>query len=152
MALEKAIVAVAKEQGPGFLSAQRKRAAKEGAQWRKAAGERFASWMKKEAPECLVGKTFEFDWTGEHGDGGAGLVAKRDLGKGEKFISIPRRVMLSTETAFRSKAVKLFSNDRILRSMPNLVLAMHLLFEAMNPSSYWSSSSEFENGGGGALS
>jgi len=90
------------------------------------------------------------DWLESHGaklDGvepedygqnaGFGLRATKDLSKGDLVISIPRRCFMSTETARDSTISTLIEKDPMLKSMPNVALALHLLIEKNSPASFW---------------
>jgi len=90
------------------------------------------------------------DWLETHGailDGiepadygtkaGFGLCATKDLKKGDCVISIPRRCFMSTETARDSTISTLMEKDPMLKSMPNVALALHLLIEKNSPASFW---------------
>ncbi|CAM6120332.1 unnamed protein product [Calypogeia fissa] len=67
---------------------------------------------------------------------GAGVVAQRKFDKGQMLCTVPAHVMMTTATAIRSKddVGILFKADPILRQMPTLILALHLLFEKHRPS------------------
>lgn len=68
------------------------------------------------------------------------LVAKTPFRKGENVISIPRRIMLTTETAIKDLDLYDFiKKDSIASTMQNVVLVLHLLNEySKGRKSYWS--------------
>ena len=68
---------------------------------------------------------------------GFGLCATKDLKRGDCVISIPRRCFMSTETARDSTISTLMEKDPMLKSMPNVALALHLLIEKNSPASFW---------------
>ena len=70
-------------------------------------------------------------------ESGFGLRATKDLKKGDRIICIPRRCFMSTETAKDSTISSLMEKDPMLRSMPNVALALHLLIEKNSPASFW---------------
>ncbi|XP_064622974.1 actin-histidine N-methyltransferase-like isoform X2 [Lineus longissimus] len=71
------------------------------------------------------------------GNGGDGLQATRDLPCQSLFLTIPRKVMMTTESAQLSSLGALIPQDNILKVMPNVVLALHVLCEQANPDSFW---------------
>lgn len=68
---------------------------------------------------------------------GFGLQAAKDLKEGEKFLSIPRDLMMTPASASESALGPLIAEDKILQVMPSIVLALHLLVEKRTPSSKW---------------
>nr|XP_023684573.1 histone-lysine N-methyltransferase setd3 [Paramormyrops kingsleyae]XP_023684574.1 histone-lysine N-methyltransferase setd3 [Paramormyrops kingsleyae] len=68
---------------------------------------------------------------------GYGLKATRDIKAEELFLWIPRKMLLTVESAKNSVLGSLYSQDRILQAMGNVTLALHLLCERSNPSSFW---------------
>jgi histone-lysine N-methyltransferase SETD3 len=57
--------------------------------------------------------------------------------RGEEVIRIPQKAMLSVETAKSSSIGTLIERDPLLKTMPNVVLAIHLLIERNSPASIW---------------
>eukprot|EP00466_Bigelowiella_natans_P018259 jgi/Bigna1/89596/estExt_fgenesh1_pg.C_520051 len=101
---------------------------------RKEAGEKFSAWLSKNAPDCKLGDAFEFKWDGL--EEGSGIVAKRALKRHEKFIEIPRDVMITSAQASQSPVGAVLMKDPTFARMPNLMLAVHVMFESLNPSSF----------------
>lgn len=68
------------------------------------------------------------------------LVTKEPLKKGDNVISVPRKLMLSTETAIKDVDLCDFiKKDSIASTMQNVVLVLHLLNEySKGKKSYWS--------------
>jgi len=52
-------------------------------------------------------------------------------------IRIPRKAMMSVDTAKVSSIGTLIERDPVLKTMPNVVLAIHLLIERNSPASLW---------------
>ncbi|XP_029453772.1 actin-histidine N-methyltransferase [Rhinatrema bivittatum] len=68
---------------------------------------------------------------------GFGLKATRDVKAEELFLWVPRKLLMTVESAKNSVLGSLYSQDRILQAMGNITLAFHLLCERANPSSFW---------------
>ncbi|XP_044291795.1 actin-histidine N-methyltransferase isoform X2 [Varanus komodoensis] len=77
---------------------------------------------------------FEVDNFGEEG---FGLRATREIKAEELFLWVPRKLLMTVESAKNSVLGSLYSQDRILQAMGNITLAFHLLCERCNPSSFW---------------
>jgi len=95
----------------------------------------FRAWMRLNAPESFLGERFDF------ADGleeGIGVLALLDLEKGQHFMSIPRKIMMTNSTA-RSSTTTLaaLASDPLVLKTPSLLLVLHLLFEKRNPTSFW---------------
>ncbi|XP_056151946.1 actin-histidine N-methyltransferase [Lampris incognitus] len=71
------------------------------------------------------------------GDEGYGLRATRDIKAEELFLWIPRKMLMTIESAKNSVLGPLYNQDRILQAMGNVTLALHLLCERANPLSPW---------------
>ncbi|XP_063804534.1 actin-histidine N-methyltransferase [Pseudophryne corroboree] len=68
---------------------------------------------------------------------GFGLKATKDIKAEELFLWVPRKLLMSVESAKNSVLGSLYSQDRILQAMGNITLAFHLLCERANPNSFW---------------
>lgn len=68
---------------------------------------------------------------------GYGVKATKDLKEMDPFIIVPRKIMLTTDTARESGLDALIVEDKILQAMPSIVLALHLLCERRSAESYW---------------
>ncbi|XP_009635173.1 actin-histidine N-methyltransferase-like isoform X1 [Egretta garzetta] len=68
---------------------------------------------------------------------GFGLKATREIKAEELFLWVPRKLLMTVESAKNSVLGSLYSQDRILQAMGNITLAFHLLCERANPSSFW---------------
>ncbi|KAM8920718.1 actin-histidine N-methyltransferase [Pelodytes ibericus] len=68
---------------------------------------------------------------------GWGLKATRDIKAEELFLWVPRKLLLTVESAKNSVLGSLYTQDRILQAMGNITLAFHLLCERADPSSFW---------------
>mmetsp|Transcript_19887 Transcript_19887/g.35483 ORF Transcript_19887/g.35483 Transcript_19887/m.35483 type:complete len:498 (-) Transcript_19887:131-1624(-) len=101
----------------------------------KVRGEVFSKWLLENAPGCMLGKTFNFNWGGL--EEGSGVIAQTNLKKHELFIRIPRKVMMTSTQASGSGLGKLMMKDPTFGSMPNLMLAMYVMFESLDPNSFY---------------
>lgn len=68
---------------------------------------------------------------------GLGLRATRDIAESELVIAIPRKVIMSVDTARQSEMGRLIEKDAMLQTMNNVTLALHLLLEKTSPASFW---------------
>nr|XP_020510872.1 actin-histidine N-methyltransferase [Labrus bergylta] len=73
----------------------------------------------------------------DFGSEGYGLKATRDIKAEELFLWVPRKMLMTVESAQNSVLGPLHSQDRILQAMENVTLAFHLLCERADPSSPW---------------
>eukprot|EP00072_Mus_musculus_P043212 XP_006516147.3 PREDICTED: histone-lysine N-methyltransferase setd3 isoform X9 [Mus musculus] len=55
----------------------------------------------------------------------------------ELFLWVPRKLLMTVESAKNSVLGPLYSQDRILQAMGNIALAFHLLCERASPNSFW---------------
>ncbi|KAF6211838.1 hypothetical protein GE061_012354 [Apolygus lucorum] len=71
-------------------------------------------------------------------DFGYGICATRDFAEGEFIISVPRKLMMTTESAMKSELDYHIRNDPMLAHMPNVILALFVLLEKFKgDSSFW---------------
>ncbi|XP_064602979.1 actin-histidine N-methyltransferase-like [Liolophura sinensis] len=68
---------------------------------------------------------------------GYGLKAEKDFKTADLFLSIPRKLMLTLDSAKLSPLGPFMSDDKILQSMPNVALSLHLLCEKYRENSFW---------------
>ncbi|XP_069493834.1 actin-histidine N-methyltransferase [Ambystoma mexicanum] len=68
---------------------------------------------------------------------GCGLKATREIKAEELFLWVPRKMLMTVESAKNSVLGPLYSQDRILQAMGNITLAFHLLCERADPNSFW---------------
>uniref|UniRef100_A0A3B3YXF2 protein-histidine N-methyltransferase n=1 Tax=Poecilia mexicana TaxID=48701 RepID=A0A3B3YXF2_9TELE len=73
----------------------------------------------------------------DFGTEGYGLRATRDIKAEELFLWIPRKMLMTVESAQNSLLGPLYGQDRIMQAMGNVTLALHLLCERASPSSFW---------------
>ncbi|XP_063295481.1 actin-histidine N-methyltransferase [Pelobates fuscus] len=73
----------------------------------------------------------------EFPDEGFGLKATREIKAEELFLWVPRKLLMTVESAKNSVLGSLHSQDRILQAMGNITLAFHLLCERADPNSFW---------------
>ncbi|XP_063040026.1 actin-histidine N-methyltransferase [Engraulis encrasicolus] len=97
--------------------------------------EEYFSELMTWAAEC--GASCDgFEITNFEGEG-YGLKATKDIKAEELFLWIPRKMLMTVESAKNSVLSGLYSQDRILQAMGNVTLALHLLCERATPSSPW---------------
>ncbi|XP_068194761.1 actin-histidine N-methyltransferase isoform X2 [Antennarius striatus] len=89
------------------------------------------SWAQKNQASCDCFTVTNF------GTEGYGLRATRDIKAEELFLWIPRKMLMTVESAQNSVLGPLYSQDRILQAMGNVTLAFHLLCERANPDTFW---------------
>ncbi|XP_074643249.1 actin-histidine N-methyltransferase-like [Tubulanus polymorphus] len=90
----------------------------------------FLSWCENNFNTEAV-SIAEFDLEGY------GLKATRDIKSAELFLEIPRKMMITSDSAKASVLGQLISQDKILQIMPNVALALHLLCERNLKNSFW---------------
>ncbi|XP_068451613.1 actin-histidine N-methyltransferase [Clinocottus analis] len=89
------------------------------------------SWAQESGASCDSFSVANF------GTEGYGLRATRDIKAEELFLWIPRKMLMTVESAQNSVLGPLYSQDRILQAMGNVTLAFHLLCERADPASSW---------------
>ncbi len=94
----------------------------------------FKQWMLTNAPNCLVGEAYDFDF---HVEEGCGVVAIKDLAEDELFLRVPRRLAMSSDSCLAAPVGEVVRQDDLCLSMPSLALALHVLFEKLDPTSFW---------------
>merc|ERR1712117_439757 len=78
---------------------------------------------------------------GERG-GELGLRATKELKLGDVTLTIPRKLMMSLDTAKNSEIGRLIEKDLMLQKMNNVALSLHLLLEKTSPAYFWT---KFQN-------
>ncbi|XP_053553459.1 actin-histidine N-methyltransferase [Bombina bombina] len=73
----------------------------------------------------------------EYPEEGFGLKATREIKAEELFLWVPRKMLMTVESAKNSVLGPLYTQDRILQAMGNITLAFHLLCERVDPNSFW---------------
>ncbi|XP_062569991.1 actin-histidine N-methyltransferase-like [Saccostrea cucullata] len=91
----------------------------------------FLEWLKKHNVDTSAVEITSFP------DCGYGLQATKDLNESDPFLTIPRKVMMTTGTAKESLLGPLIEEDKILQAMPSVVLALHVLCERRQADSFW---------------
>ncbi|XP_005090792.1 actin-histidine N-methyltransferase [Aplysia californica] len=91
----------------------------------------FISWLNSNGVDTSAVQIAEFPEVGH------GLKATRDLKEAEKLLQIPRKLMFTVDSAKQTALGPLIAEDKILQVMPNVILALHLLNEKLNPQSFW---------------
>lgn len=96
-----------------------------------AALDKFLNWMSENGAK-FDSITVE-DFSGYE----LGLKIDKDVSQGSLVISVPRKLMITTENAQNSVFGTLLEKDTMLKNMPNVSLAMFLLIEKFTPDSFW---------------
>lgn len=96
-----------------------------------AAIDKFLNWMFEN------GGMFDFITVEEFPGYELGLKIDKDVSQGDLVISVPRKLMITTENAQNSVFGTLLEKDTMLKNMPNVSLAMFLLIEKFTPDSFW---------------
>uniref|UniRef100_A0A665WDB0 protein-histidine N-methyltransferase n=1 Tax=Echeneis naucrates TaxID=173247 RepID=A0A665WDB0_ECHNA len=89
------------------------------------------SWAQEYGASCECFTVANF------GAEGYGLRATKDIKAEELFLWIPRKMLMTVESAQNSLLGPLYNQDRIMQAMGNVTLALHLLCERTNPESPW---------------
>ncbi|XP_018333535.1 histone-lysine N-methyltransferase setd3 [Agrilus planipennis] len=66
-----------------------------------------------------------------------GLQAKKDLNESSLIISVPRKIMLTTESVSGTPLGSIIQKDALLNNMSNVALTLVLLFEKFKDDSFW---------------
>ncbi|XP_014255768.1 histone-lysine N-methyltransferase setd3-like isoform X2 [Cimex lectularius] len=66
-----------------------------------------------------------------------GLRSLKDINQNDLMISVPRKLMMTTEFARKSELEYLMQNDALLAHMPSMSLALFLLLEKFRGNSFW---------------
>jgi len=98
---------------------------------RKNAIKPFQAWLAD------LGSVINGVEVADFGSQGLGLRVNKELKEGEEVIRIPQKAMMSVDTAKSSSIGTLIERDPLLQTMPNVVLAVHLLIERNSPASIW---------------
>lgn len=92
---------------------------------------RFTNWLD------VNGAKFEGCGIADFPGYELGLKAEIDIAQDSLIIAVPRSLMLTVETAGSSELGPLIEKDQILKNMPNVTLAMHLLLEKFKEESFY---------------
>ncbi|XP_060070561.1 actin-histidine N-methyltransferase-like [Ylistrum balloti] len=91
----------------------------------------FIEWLNNNKVDTLAIEIENFQHVGY------GIKATKDLKEMDPFVIVPRKLMLTTDTARASGLDALIAEDKILQAMPSIVLALHLLCERRSTESFW---------------
>lgn len=91
----------------------------------------FSNWFQTNGAELNGGEITHFDGYD------LGIRVNTVVPKSSLVIAVPRKLMLSIESANQSILSNLISKDQILKNMPNVVLAIFLLIEKFKENSFW---------------
>ncbi|XP_064489600.1 actin-histidine N-methyltransferase-like isoform X1 [Ornithodoros turicata] len=73
------------------------------------------------------------------GNGEYGMTAKQAIEEGDEILHVPRKLMMSALAAHSSRLGQLLQEDPVLKSMPNITLALFLILElSSGETSFWS--------------
>ncbi|XP_054718071.1 actin-histidine N-methyltransferase-like [Uloborus diversus] len=92
---------------------------------------KFYSWCKENGADFDAVKVKEIS------DKNFGLIAEKDIKENDPFLFIPRKIMMTENSASSSRLGPLISKDPVLQHMPNVQVAMHLLLEFIDTNSFW---------------
>ncbi|PSN34553.1 Histone-lysine N-methyltransferase setd3 [Blattella germanica] len=98
---------------------------------RSAKIEEFTTWMKENGSLIDGVKITPFPGYDY------GLKAEKNFTLGDVLITVPRKVMLTTESIEESLLGPLLRKDAMLQHMPNVALSLLLLVEKFKPDSFW---------------
>ena len=93
----------------------------------------FMEWLEQNG---AVVDGVEITEVGERG-GELGLKATKALKLGDVTLTIPRKLMMSLDTAKNSEIGRLIEKDLMLQKMNNVALSLHVLLEKTSPASFW---------------
>ncbi|ETW03610.1 hypothetical protein H310_05014 [Aphanomyces invadans] len=94
--------------------------------------EDFQSWLKRGMQVQFGEETFNVESMGEYGNG---LRARMDLPKGSRILSIPLNLLLTSSSL--PPPLAHLRQDPLCRQFPTIPLALHILYEALSPSSFF---------------
>lgn len=93
--------------------------------------DKFVMWLKEN------NATFEGTKIEQFPGFDLGLKASMDIPEASLIIGVPRKLMMTVESAKRTCMGSLIKNDILLSKMPNVALAMFLLLEKFKETSFW---------------
>ncbi|ESO00931.1 hypothetical protein HELRODRAFT_192484 [Helobdella robusta] len=92
----------------------------------------FFEWLNKNKVDTSKVTVDQF------GSQGFGLKAVQDIKEGDLILAVARDVMMKTSDAMLSPIGKIAKSDKILQSMPNILMSLFLLCECANlEKSHW---------------
>ena len=100
---------------------------------RKSYIKEFSEWLEKNGAVVDGVKITEVGKNDEE----LGLKTTKDLKVGDVVLTIPRKLMMSLDTAKNSEIGRLIEKDMMLQKMNNVALSLHLLLEKTSPASFW---------------
>ncbi|XP_048516578.1 actin-histidine N-methyltransferase [Dendroctonus ponderosae] len=93
----------------------------------------FLAWLKENGAKMNGCSIAAFEGYG------LGIKLDQTAAKNSLIMSVPSKLFMSTDSAKRSILSNLFDKLDILKNMPNVLLAIHLLVEKFSPNSFWKS-------------
>ncbi|XP_066260483.1 actin-histidine N-methyltransferase [Euwallacea similis] len=91
----------------------------------------FTKWLKENGAEihgCSIVHFEGYD---------LGIRVDQDISQNSLVIAIPRKVMMSVESAKKSMVQDLLNKVEILKNMPNVLLTIYLLIEKISNNPFW---------------
>ncbi|KAJ8922590.1 hypothetical protein NQ315_007620 [Exocentrus adspersus] len=93
--------------------------------------ERFTKWMVENGAQFKGCSITEFKGYE------LGLRVNTDIPQSSLVLAVPRKLMMSIETAGKSELRHLMEKDQILKNMHNVTLSIFLLLEKFKENSFW---------------
>ncbi|CAH0727082.1 unnamed protein product, partial [Brenthis ino] len=93
--------------------------------------EKYVSWLNENGAQFEGVQITEFDGYE------FGLKATKEFTEGSLILTVPCKVMMSENNAKESDLSPYINVDPLLQNMPNITLALFLLYEKSNPDSFW---------------
>ncbi len=98
---------------------------------RRAHAEALREWLEKMGGQVSGIKVEDYR------DEGLGLEATAALSCGDVVLRVPRKAVMSVDTARDSEIGRLVESDPMLQTMGNVSLSLHLMLEKTSPASFW---------------
>ncbi|XP_057661907.1 actin-histidine N-methyltransferase [Diorhabda carinulata] len=93
--------------------------------------ERFTNWFKENGAElegCDIREIENY---------GLGFITNTKIPEFSLVISVPKKLMLTVDAAKKTPLKQLIEKDDLLGNMPNITLAVFLLYEKYKSESFW---------------
>ncbi|XP_071787980.1 actin-histidine N-methyltransferase-like [Asterias amurensis] len=93
--------------------------------------EEFMTWCQDLGISCDSVSIEAFDGAG------LGLKATKEIKEQDPFLTVPRKAILTEDSALSSPLGPLIQKDRVLQGMAHVALALYLLMERQSEQSFW---------------
>ncbi|KAG5877593.1 hypothetical protein JTB14_027597 [Gonioctena quinquepunctata] len=93
--------------------------------------DRFTWWVEENGAELKGTEIHEFEGFE------LGLKVNAEIPSSSLVITVPRRLMITADLASKNELKDLIEKDQILSNMPNVTLAIFLLYEKFKKESFW---------------